>query len=693
MADNSFETYLRQTHRSDDGTAEIRACRSDLRNALHKLEGAVVPEDVTAIADLLDSFDGFAAKVSLIGQVKAGKTALANALLGVSDLLPSDVNPWTSVVTSMHINCAPPKGKRAVFRFFDNEDWEDLVSDSGRIIQIAKKAKLDSRLDELVEQVHALRERTRERLGKNFELLLGNNHSFSSFNSDLVKRYVCLGEHDLLQDREGRFADLTKSADLYLENGFFEYPVTLSDTPGVNDPFLIREAATLQNLGTSDICIVVLNAHQALSSVDLGLMRLLKSLQSKRLIAFVNRIDELPDPQNQIHEIRNYISGVLKKQKLDADIPIIFGSAAWADAAIVGNFDDLPEDSVESLAALVEARQAQLEPGSSDDFNVDNLSDVSGISALRAAIGKKVWNEVYRPKIAAEANRARRMAERSLLYLSEGHEEADITVRKDRVADALSDLNMCQRQVKKSANAYKAKAKETIKMAFVSAYMRFNRSEKDALLACLSGSGKVKDWTPDTEALRSDLNAAYDAYAIETTKHFRRISDMMIKTVASAYHMVLNQTDGIRITPQPIPTPPIPMSLMRTMSIDMRASSSLEWLRRKLDKSVYLDQFDAISNGDLVQTVEETCDDIIETYLSGLSAELIAFLKEHMQTIEAFGKPDADRLGNIMREISADDATLATRIQTLRDAADILHALEEADFDEPLTKTAEKVKA
>lgn len=684
MLENDFGPYLVQARHVDDRTEEIRHCREDLRTALHKLEGAVVPEDVTSISDAIDEFDSYSAQVSLIGQVKAGKTALANALIGESNLLPSDVNPWTSVVTSMHINCIPPKGKRAIFRFFDNDDWDDLVSDSGRIVQIAKKAKLDSRLDELVKQVQELRTRTQTRLGKNFELLLGNNHSFSSFNGDLVKRYVCLGEDDALQDREGRFADLTKSADLYLESDYFEYPITLADTPGVNDPFLIREAATLQNLGTSDVCVIVLNAHQALSSVDLGLMRLLKSLKSKRLIAFVNRIDELPDPENQIHEIRDFITGILKKQKLDTDIPIIFGSAAWADAAINNNLDDLTDDSIESLAALIAARKAKLAPDSCDAFNIENLSDVSGISALRAAIGQKVWNEVYRPKIATEANRTRRMAERSLLYLAESDKSGELKVDATKIGDAVSDLTISRRMVRKSLQDYKTKAIEKIKMDFVSSYMRFNKSEKVRLLSCLSSSGKVKDWSPETEDLRNELNAAYDTYSNDAVEFFRGLNSRLIKSVMQAYQKVLSSTDVVRITPHPIPAPPIPLSLMRTMSIDLRANSSLEWLRQKLDKSVYVEQFEAISSADLVQTVEETCNEIIETYLSDIGADLMNFLQEHSDTIEAFLKPNAGLPEDVLKGAGSDQTPLATRINTLRDAADILHALEGADTDDIL---------
>jgi len=245
MSEVQFQDFLNPTKKFETETKLLRESRKGLSNALRELESAVIPEDVPTIAELNDNFTDFAAKVSLIGQVKAGKTALANALLGVSELLPSDVNPWTSVVTSVHVNCIAPRGKKAVFKFFDTTDWDSLISNSGQIVKMAQKAKLDTRVEELTTQIDALRTRTEER-------------------------------------REGRFADLTKSADLYFDDENFSYPITIADTPGVNDPFMVREAATLENLRHSDIYVVVLSAHQALSTVDLGLLRLIKSLQANQ---------------------------------------------------------------------------------------------------------------------------------------------------------------------------------------------------------------------------------------------------------------------------------------------------------------------------------------------------------------------------------------------------------------------------
>lgn len=682
MVDNPFDSYLEPVDASGREIDDIRESRTDLSNALQRLEGTVMPEDVPALEELIDGFDNFAAKVSLIGQVKAGKTALTNALLGKSDLLPSDVNPWTSVVTSMHINCVAPKGKRAIFRFFTSEDWDDLVSDGGRIVKLAKRARLDTRLDELTAQIDEMRTRTETRLGRNFSMLLGNQHSFSSFNGDLIKRYVCLGDEDALQDREGRFADMTKSADLYLESSLFDYPLTIADTPGVNDPFLVREAATLDNLGQSDICVVVLSANQALSSVDVGLIRLLKSLKSKRLIAFVNRIDELSDPHNQIAEIRDYISGVLKKQDLDDDVPIIFGSAAWADAAIRGSYEDLPEDSIESLAALVEARSGHPNAKTPDPDNTHGVADVSGVSALRAAIDRRVWDEVYRPKIAKSANRARRLAERSMLYLTEASNSVEVKMDPLRIEQSVKVLSAGREAIAAQLQDYRETTVEKVKLDLAEAYMRFIQSEKKNLLNCISKTRRVVDWEPDTEGLRGSLNLAYRRYATDAISYFRAVTTNVVENVAKAYEATLGSSEGIRITAPPIPEPPIPVSLMRTMSIDLRASSSLEWLRQRLDKSVYLEQFSSIAQDDLQQTVSETCDDIVDGYIEATGNEIVAFLDEHKETISSFSKMNEKSIEERLASIKTDDLGLASRVQTLRDASDVLHALEGADLDD-----------
>lgn len=683
MSWTTFESYL--DLKSDVVTEINELCesRQDLAKALQRIESAVMPEDVPTISKLNDEFSDFAVSVSLIGQVKAGKTALANALLGVSDLLPSDVNPWTSVVTSVHLNRVAPKGKKAVFKFFDTHDWEDLVSNSGRIVELAKKAKLDSRVEELTAQIEDLKARTEQRLGRNFKLLLGNQHAFSSYSADLIKRYVCLGEDEMGDEGEGRFADLTKSADLFMDDESFPYPITLADTPGVNDPFLVREAATLENLRKSNVFVVVLSAHQALSSVDLGLLRLLKNLHSNRLIVFVNRIDELPDPHAQIKEIRKYVAGILRKQDISADVPVIFGSAAWADAAIRGDFENLPEDSIESLAALVDGRAN----ASADDLDDISATDVSGISALRRAIHHKAWDEVFHTEITKIANRARNLVERSLIYLSKFQEDEGIAPDATGIQKGLDTLTLTKGKIAKTIAEFEKEAEDDLKMQMARAYVSFRTKESRNLSACLSKSGKMKEWSPDTEGLRSQLNEAYRDYVAKAEDFLAALNKRVVKEVAGAYGKALGGTDKIRITSLPVPNLPLPVSLMRTMSIDLRASSSLEWLRRKLDKSIYIEQFEATLSEDSKTVVTEACQEGIYDYFVNVQEQFELLLDEHFETIDGIRKTGEEALETRLKEVLGQDQELTTRLSTLRDVGDILHALETDIIDS--TESAE----
>jgi len=119
-----------------DGFAELNA----LWDQLDKIENALETYGETAFAFVeepieraIEKIKAFEPAVSVIGQVKAGKSTLLNALIGQTSLLPSDVNPWTSVITNVHLNSrvAPPDTK-ALFRFFDADEWDRLVETGGR---------------------------------------------------------------------------------------------------------------------------------------------------------------------------------------------------------------------------------------------------------------------------------------------------------------------------------------------------------------------------------------------------------------------------------------------------------------------------------------------------------------------------------------------------------------------------------
>ncbi|MDH5528857.1 MAG: dynamin family protein, partial [Paracoccaceae bacterium] len=310
---------VQNAHLLSAGNAAVEGATESFAKLSKRLDQlASVTDQRTAAraAALRGRLQEFAAKVTLVGQVKAGKSALTNVLAGSPGLLPSDVNPWTSVVTTLMINTKAPADTsstdttKAQFTFFDKNEWSNLVIGGGRLGELAERAGASEEMQDIQKQIEAMRKATEKRLGKHFELLLGQSHSYGYVDTELMERYVCLGDDPDMGDvsaKTGRFADITKSADLYLDIPAYAMPIQLCDTPGVNDTFMMREQITIRSLRGSEICVVVLSAHQALTTTDMALMRIISTLDKRQTIIFVNRVDELSTPADQIPEIRDGI--------------------------------------------------------------------------------------------------------------------------------------------------------------------------------------------------------------------------------------------------------------------------------------------------------------------------------------------------------------------------------------------------
>lgn len=327
--------------------------------------------------------------LTMIGQVKAGKTTLVNAMTGWRDLLPADVNPWTSVVTSLHLAPGPRWATRnARFTFFDEAEWTNLVKQGGRMGELANRAGADDELDKVRRQLDLMRQKSRDRLGDQFELLLGQSHDYDAFDQAMIERYVCLGDDfwdDAAGDADrGRFADITRSADLWVDQPELPIALCLRDTPGVNDTFMIREQITLNALRGSRLCVMVLSATQALTSVDLALIRMISNIDTREVIIFVNRIDELADPARDIPEIRDSIRETLRSQGGPTDAEIIFGCGHWAGQALTEGIEALGQDSADALLSWAEANHDETAPF---DTVEEMIWALSGMQALWQGAG------------------------------------------------------------------------------------------------------------------------------------------------------------------------------------------------------------------------------------------------------------------------------------------------------------------
>ncbi|MEM9317979.1 MAG: dynamin family protein [Pseudomonadota bacterium] len=551
---------------------------------LDQIENALETYRETAFAFVEDPIDravdkikAFEPAVSVIGQVKAGKSTLLNALIGQTSLLPSDVNPWTSVITNVHLNSriAPPDTK-ALFRFFDADEWDRLVETGGRLGEIASRAGFEHEAGEVRTQVNAMRQTTEERLGDEFEKLLAQSHAFPTLEQDVIDRYICYGDPEELEEgaTEGVYADITKLADLYVDLPQLPKGLCLRDTPGVNDTFMMREQITLNAISESRVCVVVLSAHQALSTMDVALMRIICSVEAREVLIFVNRIDELEDPKGEIERIGDTIRRTLKRMGLGDTFEILFGSGYWANMAIDNKADDMMPASRASLEAFYAAGDEEVDL---DDLAIlrEKAIEASGVPALHRAIAARVVNgpgAALLEDVRAETNEIIRMSDMvfKLAEASGGGDEID----RDALTAKFDALGA---RIKDGFDAEAEHIRNSLQRRLELAQDSFITSAVDALQSHIDAFGEADNWSHEPVSLRLMMKSAYNVCCNKLKRvgqvGFEQVLDgtLDILQFELDFYSELHTTD--------FPSQPVhkaPTGLAMTLSLDLEAS----WWRR-----------------------------------------------------------------------------------------------------------------
>ena len=524
--------------------------------------------------------------ITMIGQVKAGKTSLVNAMVGSPDLLPADVNPWTSVVTSLHLNPhVTPEDNRASFRFFDMEEWGRLLDRGGRIGELASRAGAEDELEKVRQQVIEMREKSRARLGDKFELLLGQQHDYGYFDNELIERYVCLGD-DFEDDTEtsqaqGRFADITKSAEIFMHRPEMPMPLCIRDTPGVNDTFMIREQITIRAIRESRICVVVLAAHQALSTVDMALIRLIANVKSRDVIIAVNRVDELSDPVSQIPEIRDSIRQTLKDHDGPKDAEIIFCSAYFATAALTGNLDAVDPESLENMKAWAQADGRVPAP---DALTPNELYwDISGLPAIYAAISERI--------VEGNGQELLDRVSKTAMNLANGLNAAHQVVSRRESDAALPPLE--PGQIDGELGKIESSANDALSQMFEAAVgdfeKRLERSHRGfleratgSLLQHLEENGEDEVWQYDPGGLRILLRTAYQVFGRAAQSGTNKVLIKTAEDFASVYFRLLEVSEAdFGIEAPSSPRIPSPVLLGQTIALDLKGSWWSRWWHKR----------------------------------------------------------------------------------------------------------------
>ncbi|SDJ64714.1 dynamin family protein [Aliiruegeria lutimaris] len=526
--------------------------------------------------------------VTMIGQVKSGKTTLVNAMIGMPHLLPADVNPWTSVVTSIHLQKEQtPYCGKAVFRFFGEDEWDRLMSRGGRFGELAGRAGADDDLERVARQLESMREKSKRRLGRKFELMMGQEHKYNSFDEELIERYVCLGDdfetsYDL-SPSQGRFADITKSADLYVYRPEFPMNLCIRDTPGVNDTFMMREQITIQAIRGSRTCVVVLSAHQAMSSVDLALVRLIANIQSRNVVIFVNRIDELTDPARQVEEIRASIRETIREHRGPEDAEIVFGSAYWATHALCGTLDQM--DAASSAAMLLWAETQDIAWPEGDEGSATDrmIWELSGVPRLLEVLSDRLHRSIGREVADGVA--------RSAINLASSLEASLVPTARPRIESNVIPLNPKSLPGELERIESRAIAELTEKFEALTgdfyhrlehAHDGFTKRATAALTAHLEKNVEMTAWHYDPTGLRVLFRSAFQVYASRARSTINDVFENATAEVRELYARAFDLEDStFSLEPPAIPEFPPPVILGKTIALDLGGGWWSRWWKRR----------------------------------------------------------------------------------------------------------------
>ncbi|MGB3315629.1 MAG: dynamin family protein, partial [Albidovulum sp.] len=614
--------------------AEFYGILKSIRSQVSDLANGCEPHLATRLEDILGRIDAYEPSVTLVGQVKAGKTALTNVLGGQIGLLPSDVNPLTSVVTNVHLNIAHQDGRtKAAFQLFGPDEWANLLEGGGRLGQMADRAGAKDDLENLQRQTEEMRAAARKRLGKSFEALLGKVHNYGYCDADLVERYVCLGDPDEVEDdpfnTHGRFADITKSADLHLSQPNLPGPLCLRDTPGVNDTLLVREQTTLQALADTEVCVIVLSAHEAMNTADLALVRLIASMDNRQLVLFVNRVDELARPSEQIPEIRASIQKTLSAVDAVNDTAVLFGSARWGEVALARDFGEMDEDQRDALfdwaaaSGLADAEDAfeftWLLSGIPDLMTVlfDRIVEKSGQRLIDSVRGRlmNVINEVRAQEEVDAAAQPLPDGEEGLAQLAEELDEiveANCEVLDDVIERLIADLHPRLHRVEEN---YVVRATE-------------------ALVANLNESSRGKTWTFGSTGLRFVLKSIYARFADAATIEIEDVYSSAAKAVQDMYVLRLAVRDeGFSIEPPQVPDFPPPVVLSQTIAVDLGGNWWKRWWQRRRGMQHYSDDYARLVRAEVGTIIGDLEAKQFNHVLDEMRAVLRAFLSEQKEKI------------------------------------------------------------
>jgi signal recognition particle receptor subunit beta len=600
--------------------APLERARLRIAALLSDLDGMLGEHATPLLQEARRQIEERACRIAVIGQIKAGKTTFINTLIGQPGLLPTDINPWTAVVSALHFGTGRTQPEHAaVFQLFSVDEWKQIAKGGGRLRELTERLVPGFQPDLLRAQLEVMRSRSERRLGKKFEQLLGTSHRFKEITSELLADYISAGDPNLESGAEGQrrnYSDITRSADLYFDDSPFAFPITLIDTPGTNDPFLVRDEITRRSLENPDIYVFVLSALQPLSAADIAMMRLLNGLHKDRIIVFINRVDQLANPAVDATVVKRSVKKRLRLEFPNLHIPVIVGSA-WLGglerSAIPSSADGTP------FAALAAQAAPGLSAGMAEIADaITHMMCNSTIAVLLQQISSCLL-ELVRSDHAGVSAQLQQMqvlfeAERTeitALQRKIDEEEKSLAAFEGRAHALGASFEEMQahfdRTVESGQNIMRSELRSIVR--------DFAHSSAERLAVAIGNGVSTRSWRCNATQLRSDLETAYLAAFEDLAKDVLRVEQFLYPHLQV---IVSNLLPGYRGTVLEAPEAPLAASLSLSalsdrVTMDLDTHWWTHWFRARRSAQEHGNQLRILIENDFLPIVEQLVGDAVES--------------------------------------------------------------------------------
>jgi len=243
-------------------------------------------------------------KVSITGQIKAGKSTLINALIFKDQIVPADDTPHTAKITLIKY----AKTSAIEVEFYNTKEWGELQNSD----------IFDQYLKSDVE--YSIQKGIYEK-----EVILSTS-CIKKDSIDNLKEYV---------SKNGKYTPFVNIVTIYYPNDILK-ELTVVDTPGTNDPNKLRDKVAKEWIHQTDANIYISYAGQAMNHQDYKFIdEFLLSVPKEQKITVLNKIDTLNEDDN-----------------LDSYIDELFNDKELIKKEILSSKDNLIQ--ISSLGALID---------------------------------------------------------------------------------------------------------------------------------------------------------------------------------------------------------------------------------------------------------------------------------------------------------------------------------------------------